>query len=262
MKSSNQDKVEGTGKDIAGKVKEGIGKAVGNDRLRAEGHEVDVQLGLSADELLGVVPGAQALIIRSATDVTDAVLAAGSDLMVVGRAGIGLDNVDVESATTRGVMVVNAPQSNIVSAAEHTMALLLASARNVPQAHAALVQGARQRQQVGRCGLHKRVVAAVAVALTFKDDHRRRGRQKAAGMQGLQRQRLQAAHRRRQGLGHQRQHAQEAPCHQGFGQHGRPELAAGAHHQQRQHRHQGLHGGAVSGTAKGMLQCVHRLTVS
>jgi D-3-phosphoglycerate dehydrogenase / 2-oxoglutarate reductase len=119
----------------------------GLDRLRAAGHDVDVQLGLSEDELLGAVPGAHALIIRSATDVTDAVLAAGGDLMVVGRAGIGLDNVDVDSATTRGVMVVNAPQSNIVSAAEHTMALLMALARNVPQAHAALVQGRWERSR-------------------------------------------------------------------------------------------------------------------
>ncbi len=119
----------------------------GLDRLRAEGHEVDVRLGLSPEELLAAVPGAHALIIRSATDVTDEVLAAGSELMVVGRAGIGLDNVDVDAATTRGVMVVNAPQSNIVSAAEHTMALLLASARNVPQAHAALVQGRWERSR-------------------------------------------------------------------------------------------------------------------
>ena len=108
-------------------------------------------LGLSPDELLDAVAGAHALIIRSATQVTDDVLAAGSDLLVVGRAGIGLDNVDVEAATGRGVMVVNAPQSNIVSAAEHTMALLLAQARNVPQAHAALVAGRWERSQVGGC---------------------------------------------------------------------------------------------------------------
>jgi D-3-phosphoglycerate dehydrogenase len=104
----------------------------GLDRLRAAGHEVDVQLGAVRRRAARRRPGAHALIIRSATEVTDAVLAAGSDLMVVGRAGIGLDNVDVDSATKRGVMVVNAPQSNIVSAAEHTMALLMASARNVP----------------------------------------------------------------------------------------------------------------------------------
>ncbi|MEO7556533.1 MAG: hydroxyacid dehydrogenase, partial [Acidimicrobiales bacterium] len=117
----------------------------GLDRLRQAGHEVDVRLGLTPDELVAAVAGANALIIRSATKVTAAVLDAGAELVVVGRAGIGLDNVDVVHATTRGVMVVNAPRSNILSAAEHTMALLLAGARNVPQAHAALVQGRWER---------------------------------------------------------------------------------------------------------------------
>jgi D-3-phosphoglycerate dehydrogenase / 2-oxoglutarate reductase len=119
----------------------------GLDRLRAVGHDVDVRLELSAADLLDAVVGASALIIRSATQVTEEVLAAGADLMVVGRAGIGLDNVDVAAATKRGVMVVNAPQSNIVSAAEHTMALLMAVARNVPQAHAALVAGRWERSR-------------------------------------------------------------------------------------------------------------------
>lgn len=119
----------------------------GLDRLREVGHDVDVQVGLSPEDLLAAIPGAAALIIRSATQVTADVLAAASDLMVVGRAGIGLDNVDVAAATAQGVMVVNAPQSNIVSAAEHTMALLLASARNVPQAHAALVAGRWERSK-------------------------------------------------------------------------------------------------------------------
>jgi D-3-phosphoglycerate dehydrogenase len=115
--------------------------------LRAAGHEVDVQLAPSPEELLELVRGAHALIIRSATTVTAEVLAAGTDLVVVGRAGIGLDNVDVAAATARGVMVVNAPQSNIISAAEQTMALLLAQARNVPQAHAALVEGRWERSR-------------------------------------------------------------------------------------------------------------------
>src|SRR4051812_27611705 len=119
----------------------------GLDRLRAAGHEVDVRHGLSPTELLDPVGGPPAPLIRPATTVTDAVFAAGSDLLVVGRAGIGLDNVDTEAATRRGVMVVNAPQSNIVSAAEHTMALLLAQARNVPQAHAALVDGRWERKR-------------------------------------------------------------------------------------------------------------------
>ena len=85
--------------------------------------DVDVQLGLSPEELVATIPGAQALIIRSATNVDAAALEAGKDLIVVGRAGIGLDNVDVARATELGVMVVNAPQSNILSAAEQTMAL-------------------------------------------------------------------------------------------------------------------------------------------
>ncbi len=119
----------------------------GIDALREAGHEVDVATGLSPEELVVAVDGAAALIIRSATQVTDEVLAAGKDLVVVGRAGIGLDNVDVESATTRGVMVVNAPQSNILSAAEQAMALLLAQARNLPQAHASLKSGKWERSK-------------------------------------------------------------------------------------------------------------------
>jgi D-3-phosphoglycerate dehydrogenase / 2-oxoglutarate reductase len=117
----------------------------GLQRLRDAGHIVDVRLDLSPDELVGVVPGASALIIRSATQVTKEVLEAGADLVVVGRAGIGLDNVDVATATERGVMVVNAPTSNILTTAEHTMGMLLAQARNIPQAHAALVQGRWER---------------------------------------------------------------------------------------------------------------------
>ncbi len=119
----------------------------GLDRLRAAGHEVDLQLDFTADSLPDLVRGAHALIIRSATQVTAEVLAAGTDLVVVGRAGIGLDNVDVAAATAQGVMVVNAPQSNILSAAEHTMALLMAQARNVPQAHAALKDGRWERSK-------------------------------------------------------------------------------------------------------------------
>ena len=119
----------------------------GLDQLRAAGHDVDVQLDLTPETLLDAVRGADALIIRSATTVTREVLAAGSDLIVVGRAGIGLDNVDTAAATDLGVMVVNAPLSNTISAAEHTMALLLAQARNVPQAHAALKDGRWERSQ-------------------------------------------------------------------------------------------------------------------
>lgn len=119
----------------------------GLQKLRDAGHDVDIRLGLSPEELLAVVPGAHALIIRSATTVTKEVLLAGTDLIVVGRAGIGLDNVDTAAATERGVMVVNAPQSNVLTTAEHTMAMLLAQARNIPAAHAALKEGRWERSK-------------------------------------------------------------------------------------------------------------------
>lgn len=119
----------------------------GLDRLRAAGHVVDVQLGLNGEALIAALQGAHALIVRSATNVDAAVLGAVSGLLVVGRAGVGLDNVDVDAATKAGVMVTNAPESNIVSAAEHTIALLMSMARNVPQAHAALVSGRWERSK-------------------------------------------------------------------------------------------------------------------
>src|SRR5579863_4131942 len=112
----------------------------GLEAMAAAGHEVDVRLDLSHDDLVEAIGGASALVIRSATKVDREVIEAGTDLVVIGRAGVGLDNVDVATATKRGVMVVNAPESNILSAAELTMALLLAQARNIPQAHAALTE--------------------------------------------------------------------------------------------------------------------------
>src|SRR4051794_15785213 len=131
--------------------------------MREAGHDVDEHLGPSPDELIELVKGAHALIIRSATQVTAEVIEAGKDLVVIGRAGIGLDNVDRDAATKRGVMVVNAPQSNILSAAEQTMALLLAQARNVPQAHAALKAGKWERSRWEGVELHGKVLGIVGL---------------------------------------------------------------------------------------------------
>jgi D-3-phosphoglycerate dehydrogenase len=113
----------------------------GVDALRAAGHDVDEQLGLSPEQLLDAIKGAHALIVRSSTQVTAEVIEAGADLVIVGRAGLGVDNIDVAAATAQGVMVANAPGTNSLSTAEHAMALLLALARNVPQASAALKAG-------------------------------------------------------------------------------------------------------------------------
>ncbi len=113
---------------------------LGLDMLRKD-FQVDLRMDLAMEGLAQAIPPYHALIVRSQTQVTAEVLQAADNLKVVARAGIGLDNVDMEAATRRGIMVVNAPQSNIVSAAEHTFALLLAQARNLPQASAALKAG-------------------------------------------------------------------------------------------------------------------------
>ncbi len=135
----------------------------GLDHMRSAGLEVDVRLGLTPEELLDAVVGASALVIRSATQVTAEVLAAGTDLVVVGRAGIGLDNVDVAAATQRGVMVVNAPQSNVISAAEQAMTLLLGSARNLPQADRDLKAGKWNRSRWTGVELHGKTLGVVGL---------------------------------------------------------------------------------------------------
>src|SRR4029453_6545197 len=110
-------------------------------------HEVDARTAMTHEELLAAIADVDALVVRSATRVDAEVLETGRDLKVVGRAGIGLDNVDVAAATRLRIMVVNAPQSNVISAAEHTVALILAQARNIPQAHFALRDGRWERSR-------------------------------------------------------------------------------------------------------------------
>jgi len=135
----------------------------GLEAMRGAGLDVEVALGLSAAELLDATRGVAALVIRSATQVTAEVLEAADELIVVGRAGIGLDNVDVEAATRRGVMVVNAPQSNVLSAAEHTIALLLAQARNIPQADRDLRAGQWNRTRWEGVELHNKTLGIVGL---------------------------------------------------------------------------------------------------
>ena len=120
----------------------------GLDLLRAQGDlTVDVVLRLPPAELLDRIADCEALIVRSETKVTADVLNAGVRLQVVGRAGVGVDNIDLEAATRRGVAVVNAPTGNTMAAAEHTIALLLALARHVPQADASLKRGEWRRSE-------------------------------------------------------------------------------------------------------------------
>jgi D-3-phosphoglycerate dehydrogenase len=100
-------------------------------------------------ELADIIGDYDAIVIRSATKLTADLIERGTNLKAIGRAGVGVDNVDVEAATRKGIVVANAPESNVVSAAEHTVGLLMALARNIPQAHAALKQGRWERSKWG-----------------------------------------------------------------------------------------------------------------
>lgn len=107
----------------------------------------DVKTGLDKEALLAAMPDYDGLIVRSGTQVDADVLAAGMRLKVVGRAGVGVDNIDLQAATARGVQVVNTPGANSVATAEHTLALMLAWSRHVAVAHASLAAGKWQRSQ-------------------------------------------------------------------------------------------------------------------
>lgn len=131
--------------------------------LRDAGHEVDVQIGLDEAQLREKISGASGLLIRSATQVDKELLAAADSLVVVGRAGVGLDNVDVDAATSSGVLVANAPTANSISAAEHTLAMLLASARNIPQAHQSLQEGRWDRSSYGGVELYGKTLGIVGL---------------------------------------------------------------------------------------------------
>ncbi len=113
----------------------------GIELLRDAGHDVETAYEVEGDALLDAVSDANALIVRSGTEVTEEVFAAAPDLVIVGRAGIGVDNIDQDAATEHGVIVANAPEGNVRAAAEHTVAMLFATARSIPQAHTRLKEG-------------------------------------------------------------------------------------------------------------------------
>lgn len=124
---------------------------------------VDVQTGLSEEELQKRIGAYDALVVRSETKVTEAVLDRGSRLQVVARAGVGVDNIDVQAATRRGVMVVNAPLGNTIAAAEHAMALMLSLARRVPAADASVRAGEWKRSRFMGTELNRKSIGIVGL---------------------------------------------------------------------------------------------------
>lgn len=137
--------------------------ASGVDLLASKGFEVVDGVGKDRSAILALIGDADAIVVRSATQVDAEMLEAANCLKVVGRAGIGLDNVDIECATKRGVMVVNAPQSNTLSAAEHALALMLALARNIAPADAAMKQGEWARSRFTGVELADKVLGIVGL---------------------------------------------------------------------------------------------------
>ena len=100
--------------------------------------DVDIQTDLSENDLVNIISTYDALIVRSQTQVTERIINAATNLKVIARAGVGVDNINIEAATLKGILVINAPDGNTISATEHSVAMLLAMARNIPQAHQSL----------------------------------------------------------------------------------------------------------------------------
>jgi D-3-phosphoglycerate dehydrogenase / 2-oxoglutarate reductase len=140
-------------------VAEKIGDS-GIELLR-ESFDVDLGVGWSREELADRIGEYDGILIRSATQLDSELISRAARLRAVGRAGVGVDNVDVEAATKRGIVVANAPQSNVITAAEHTMALLLALARNVPQAHASLTGGKWERSKFSGVELYEKTLGVL-----------------------------------------------------------------------------------------------------
>ncbi|MBQ4132356.1 MAG: phosphoglycerate dehydrogenase, partial [Desulfovibrionaceae bacterium] len=113
--------------------------------LLREQFEVDVKTKLPVEELIRIIPEYDGLVVRSETKVTAEVMDAAVNLKVIGRAGVGVDNIDVEYATRRGIIVLNAPEGNTMAATEHTVAMMLGLARNIPQAYQSMHEGKWER---------------------------------------------------------------------------------------------------------------------
>jgi D-3-phosphoglycerate dehydrogenase len=169
--------------------REGTCRILVADKIAAEGvarleqaAEVDVATGLSPEQLFEKIPAYDALVVRSETQVTERIIAAGRRLKVIGRAGVGVDNIDVPAATRHGVVVVNSPEGNTIAAAEHTMAMLLALSRKIPEATASLRGGQWQRSRFVGVEIYNKVLGVIGLGKIGREVARR-GR--GLGMQVL-----------------------------------------------------------------------------
>jgi D-3-phosphoglycerate dehydrogenase len=125
--------------------------------------QVDVQTNLSNDELIRIIPDYDALMIRSGTRVTKDIIEAGKQLKIIGRAGVGVDNVDVSAATRKGIVVVNSPEGNTIAAAEHAVAMMLSMSRYIPQANESVKSGKWDRKSFTGVEVYKKTLGIVGL---------------------------------------------------------------------------------------------------
>lgn len=142
-------------------VSDNLGEAGIRMFQEAEGIDVDVKTGLPPEELKKIIGNYDALVIRSATKVTEDLLQASTHLKVVGRAGIGLDNVDIPAATKRGIIVMNTPGGNVITTAEHAIAMILTLSRNIPQGTATLKQGLWEKKKLQGREIYKKILGVI-----------------------------------------------------------------------------------------------------
>ena len=159
---------------VTDKINESAGKII------EQAAEVDFLPTMSEEELIKIIPNYEALMVRSQTKVTAKIIEAGKNLKIIGRAGVGVDNVDIEAATNNGIIVVNSPDGNTTAAAEHTIALMLAMSRNIAEAAETTKKGMWERSKYTGCEVFNKTlgiigfgkigqhVAKVALALGMK----------------------------------------------------------------------------------------------
>jgi D-3-phosphoglycerate dehydrogenase len=132
---------------------------------RAKGLKYDIKTGLSPEELKEILPEYDAIIVRSETKLKAEIIEAGTRLKVIGRAGIGLDNVDLSAATKKGIVVMNTPQENAIAAAEHTIAMMFAVSRKIPQATASMKGGKWEKKKFMGVELYSKTLGIVGIGV-------------------------------------------------------------------------------------------------
>lgn len=142
---------------ITDKINEAAGKII------EQAAQVDFLPTMTEDELVNIIPQYDALMVRSQTKVTAKIIEAGKNLKIIGRAGVGVDNIDVEAATQKGIIVVNSPDGNTMAAAEHTIALMLAMARNIASAAISTKEGKWERAKFTGCELYNKTLGIIGL---------------------------------------------------------------------------------------------------